>query len=161
MSSLLSIFYWLFFRITVYPLINRVTLYTVFQQHIINEYLDNIIVIVATTSWLLLSVNNRVIRYYFSIAYGGVGIISAVISPDNNIIFDIITLLSLPLIISVTLYYYYYQRQKDNLNSDAKLTLRYISLAVIAISAIGIVFHVSSVFLTPHLESFNWKQPRK
>jgi heme/copper-type cytochrome/quinol oxidase subunit 2 len=140
-----------FFRITVYPLINRVTFYTVFQHYVINGYLDNIVAIVATTSWFLLSVNNRAIRYYFSLAYGGAGVILAVISPDN-IIFDIITLLSLPLIIGVTLYYYY-RRQKNHLNFNPKLTLRYISLPVIAISAICIVFHVSSAFITPRLDS--------
>ena len=139
-----------FFRVTVYPLINRVTFDLVFQEHIVNEHLDYIIAIVATTSWFLLSVNNRAIRYCFSIAYGGIGIILAIVSPDN-IIFDILTLLSLPLIISVTLYYY--KRQKNILNFNAKLTLRYISLAVIAISAIGIVFLALPVFLTPYFGS--------
>jgi hypothetical protein len=139
-----------FFRITVYPLINRVTFDAVFQQHVVNGYLDNIITIVATTSWFLLSVNNRAIRYCFSLAYGGAAIILAVIGPDN-IIFDILTLLSLPLIVSVTLYYY--KRHKNHLNFDPKLTLRYISLPVIAISVIGIVFHISSAFITPHLDS--------
>lgn len=140
-----------FFRITVYLLINRVTFDQVFQEHVINGYVDNIIAIVATTSWFLLSVNNKAIRYYFSIAYGGAGIILAVISPDN-IIFDIIALLSLPLIISVTLYYYY-KRQKSHLNFNPKLTLRYISLPVIAISTIGIAFHISAAFITPQLDS--------
>src|SRR5688572_12430833 len=92
-----------FFRITVYPLIDRVTVYTVFEEYITNQYLDYIIIIIATASWFLFSINNRAIRYYFSIAYG-TGIILALISPDN-IVFDIITLLSLPSIISVMLYY--------------------------------------------------------
>jgi hypothetical protein len=139
-----------FFRITVYPLINRVTFHTVFEEHIVNEQLDYIIAIVATTLWFLLSVNNRAIRYCFSIAYGGTGIILAIISRDY-IIFDIVSLLSLPLIISVTLYYH--KRQKNIVNFNAKLTLRYISLAVIAISAIGILFEALTVFITPHLDS--------
>jgi hypothetical protein len=138
------------FRITIYPLINRVTFYTIFHEHIINEYLDYIIVIVVTTLWFLFSVKNKAIRYYFSIAYGGTGIILALISPDN-IIFDIITLLSLPLMI-ITVSIYYYKRQKNILNFNAKLTLRYISLAVIAISAIGMVVYVLHVFPTPHFD---------
>jgi hypothetical protein len=145
-----------FFKITVYPLIDRVTVNTLFQEHVVNEYVDNIVVIFAATLWFLFSINNRAIRYSLSIAYGGAGTILAVISPDN-IIFDIITLLSVPLIIGVSLYYYYYryhhykQQQKKNiiLNFNAKLTLQYISLAVIAISAIGIVVQVSAVFFTP------------
>src|ERR671919_251465 len=63
----------------------------------------------------------------------------------DNIIFDIITLLSIPLIISVSFCYYYYyyyprylrqynqqhQQQKNILlNFNTKLTLQYISLAV-------------------------------
>jgi len=139
-----------FFRITIYPLINRTIVYTVFEKHIINQHLDYIIIIIATASWFLLSVNNRAIRYYFSIAYGA-GITFALISPDA-IVFDIITLLSLPLISSVMLYYYYRKGQKNVLNFNAKLTLRYISLAVIAISAIGIVLPVLDVFLIPNFD---------
>src|ERR671919_2168574 len=152
-----------FFRITVYPLIDRVTVNTLFQEHVINQYVDNIIVIVTATLWFLFSINNRAIRYSLCIAYGGIGTVLALISPDN-IIFDIITLLSIPLIIGVSLYYYYYryrhykqqhQQQQKNilLNFNGKLTLRYISLAVIAFSAIGIVVQVSTVFLTPNLDS--------
>src|SRR5215217_7004877 len=139
-----------FFGVTVYPLINRVTVYAVFQEYIINQHLDYIVVILATASWFLLSTNNRAIRYYFSIPYAGTGIILALISPDN-IVFDIIALLSLPLIIGVMLYDYR-KRQKKLLNFNAKLTWRYISLAVIAISAIGIVFPVLAIFLTPNFD---------
>ena len=138
------------FRITIYPLINRVVFYTVFHEHIINEHLDYIIVILVTTLWFLFSVKNRAIRYYFSTAYGCTGIILAVISPEN-VIFDIIALLSLPLIISFSIYYYY-KRQKKILNFNAKLTLQYISLVLIVLSAIGIVISVLHVFLTPHFD---------
>src|SRR5919106_666264 len=82
-----------FLKVTIYPLINRVTFNAVFQEHIISEYLDNTIVIAATTSWFLLSIKNRAIRYSLSIAYGASGIILAALSPDN-VIFDIFTLLS-------------------------------------------------------------------
>ena len=141
-----------FFRITVYPLIDRVIVYTDFHEYIISQHFDYIVIIVATASWFLLSFNNRAIRSYFSIAYG-IGIILALISPDSTA-FDIITLLSLPSIFGVMLYYYHYRkRQKDILIFNAKLTLQYISLAVIAISAIGIVFPVLDVFLIPNFES--------
>jgi hypothetical protein len=139
-----------FFRVTVYPLIDRVTVYTIFQEHVLNEYLDNIVTIVAATLWFLFSINNRAIRYTLSIAYGGIGTILALISPDN-IIFDIITLLSIPLIVGVSLYYH--KRQKNTLNFNANLTLRYISLTIIAITAIGIIVQVSAVFLFPYLDS--------
>jgi hypothetical protein len=140
-----------FFGITVYPLLNRFTFDAIFQEHIMNEFLDSTIVMIATTSWFLFSVRNRAVRYFFSI-YGGTGIILALLSPDN-IVFDIIVFLSLPLIIGVILYYHYRKRQDNLLNFNAKLTLQYVSLAVIAISAIGIVVQVSAVFLTPDLNS--------
>jgi hypothetical protein len=140
-----------FFKITVYPLIDRVTFYVFFQEHIINEYLDNIIAIVAATLWLLFSINSRAIRYYFLIAYGGSGIITSIISP-NYIIFDIITLLSLPLIISVGFYSYYYTQHKNILNFNGKLALRYISLALIAISVMSIVVSILAIFLPSDFE---------
>src|SRR5215212_4078873 len=138
-----------FFRILVYPLIDRATVYTAFQEYVISQHLDYIIVVLAAASWLFLSVKNRAIRYYFSLAYGISGILLALISPDN-IIFDILALLSLPLIIIVILFYHR-KRQKDLLSFNAKLTWRYISLTVVAISVIGIVFPVLAVFLTPVL----------
>ena len=140
-----------FFRIAIYPLIDRVTVYAVFHEYIINQHIDYIILILATASWFLLSVKNRAIRYYFSVAFAGAGIILALVSPDD-MIFGIITLVSLPLIITVMLYYYR-KRQKNLLNFNAKLTWRYISLAVIAIGAIGIIFPVLVVFLTPNFDS--------
>ena len=164
-SFIVCLFFYLyiigsFFKVTIYPLIDRIVVYILFQGHVINEYVDNITAIVAATLWLLFSLNNRAIRYSLSIAYGGIGIILAVVSPDH-IIFDIIALLSMPLIIGVSLYNYYYyhhhhykqHRKKNILNFNAKLTLRYISLAVIAMSAIGIVVPVAAVFLTPNLDS--------
>jgi hypothetical protein len=133
-----------FFKIIVYPLIDRATVYTVFQEHVVNEYVDNIVVIVAAALWFLFSINNRAIRYSLSIAIGGTGTIMALISPDN-IIFDVFALLSIPLIIGVSLYYH--KRQKNTLNFNASLTLRHISLTIIIVSAIGIVVQVSDVFL--------------
>jgi len=147
-----------FFRISVYPLVDRATVYTVFHAYIINQHIDYVIVILATTSWFLLSVKNRAIRYYFSIAYAGAGIILALLGPDN-LIFGVITLLSLPLIIGVTLYYYRKKQEKNILNFNGKLTWRYISLALIAISAVGIVFPVSAVFLTPNFGSYAGNNP--
>ena len=143
-----------FFNHTVYPLIDRVTFYVSFQEHIVNEYVDNIVAIVAATLWFLFSLNNRAIRYSLSIAYGGTGTILAVISP-NNIGFYVITLLSLPLIISVSLYYYYYKRQKNVLNFNAELTLRYISLVVVAISVIWIIVSILAFFIAPDFESIS------
>jgi hypothetical protein len=140
-----------FFRVPVYPLIDRVTVYAVFQDYIINQRLDYIIVILATASWFLLSANNKAIRYYFPIAYVLTGIILALIIPDD-LVFDIVALLSLPLIISIILYHYR-KGQKKLLSFNAKLTWTYISLAVIAISAIGIVYPVVAVFLTPDFDS--------
>ena len=148
-----------FFEITIYPLVNRVTSNAVFEEHLVNEYLDNVIVIAATTSWFLLSANNRTIRYSISLAYGATGTLFAVISPDN-IIFDVLALLSLPLILGVALYHYKQQQKKKQiLYSNAKLTLRYISMAVIAISAIGIVFPALSVFLGLNLDAFSRNSP--
>lgn len=147
-----------FFRIPIYPLIDRVTVYTVFQEYIINQHLDYLVVILATASWFFLSTNNRAIRYYFSIAYGGAGIVLALISPDN-IVFDIIALVSLPLIIGVILYSYRKRQQKKLLNFNSKLTWRYISLAAIAIGAIGIAFPVLAVFLTPGFDSYAGDNP--
>ena len=51
-----------FFKVSVYPLIDRVTVNTFFQEYVVNEYVDNIVVIVAAALWFLISINNRAIR---------------------------------------------------------------------------------------------------
>jgi hypothetical protein len=139
-----------FFAISVYPLINRVTFSAIFEDSLLNASADSIVAIVAATSWLLLSVRNQISLRYFSLAYGSIGILLALVMPDS-IIFDVIVLLSLPLIAGTALYFH--RSHKSLLNSDAKLTLRYISVAVIASCAISIVFLVSSFFLSPHSDS--------
>jgi hypothetical protein len=151
-----------FFRIVVYPHIDRIVRPEYFQEYIINQQLDYIIVILATASWFFLSVNsnNKAVHYYFSIAYGGIGILLALINP-GSIAFDIIALLSLPLILGVMLYYYRKQQKKNVLllNFNTKLTWRYISLAVIAISAIGIVIPILAVFVAPNFGSTDGDDP--
>ena len=141
-----------FFSIPIYPLTDRVTYHTSFQRHVINDFSDNIIVIAAATLWFLFSLNNNAMRYSFSIGYGGIGAILAVISPDN-LIFHFMVLLSLPLIIVVLFYCYYYKRRQRNiLNFNAKLAMRYISLSVIAISVIWIFTSTLSSFIAPDFE---------
>ena len=144
-----------FFRVPVYPFIDRVTVYAAFHQYIINQDLDSIIVILAAASWFYLSLDKTVVRYWLSIAYGGTGIILALISPDS-MVFGITALLSLPLIIGVMLChnYYYRKEHKKLVNFNAKLTWSYISLTAIAIGAIGIVLPILAVFVTRGFGSY-------
>src|SRR5918998_6220353 len=74
-----------FFRISIYPLINRVTFYGVFEEYVVNENLDCVIAIVAASIWFFLSINHRTIRYFFSLSYGTIGVLLAVFSPSNII----------------------------------------------------------------------------
>jgi hypothetical protein len=141
-----------FLNILVYPLIDRVTFYLHFQKDIVNEHVDNIIVIAAASSWFLFSLKKGGVRYSFAIIYGVAAIILAVTGLDNTI-FHVITLLSLPLIIGISLYYYHHRRYENLLNFDANLTLRYISLAVIAIGVTWTVVSILAFFLAPDLES--------
>jgi len=141
-----------FFEITIYPLTNRITSEVAFNEHIISEYFDTLIVITTATLWFLLSINNKIIRYSISVAYGGSGLILAAVSPDS-LIFHIIALLSLPLIASLLLYYYRQRPKRSILSFSPNLTLEYISIAAIIISAIGITFSALSAFLGPNIEA--------
>jgi hypothetical protein len=144
-----------FLEISIYPLINRVTFHSVFNEYLINEYFDKVIVIAATTAWFLLSINHKVVRYSLSITYGTTAIILAALNVEN-VIFDFLATLSLPLIVSVILCQHI--RQKKNiLTFNAKLTLRYIAIGIITISAISIVLSVLSIFLTSYVDVSNIK----
>ena len=135
-----------FLEITVYPLINRITSYAVFQEDIITNYIDRVVVIAAATSWLSLSISKKSISYSLSIIYGASGFILAVVS-QGSLIFDIHAALSLPLIISVLFYYHKQNLKTNSLNFNANLTLRYISIAVIIISGLNIAFQTLSIFV--------------
>lgn len=143
-----------FFKLSIYPLIDRVTFNAFFEKYIVNEYVDNVILIVATTSWLLLSVRDRAFRYFISLAYGISGTVLAVIRPDD-IIFDLFVLISFPLIIFVVVVLSSLNKKKKKhlLNFSTNLTLRYVCLVVIGVSAIGIAFSLWSIFVAPSLES--------
>jgi len=136
-----------FYGIHIFPFINRVTSIEAFEAHILNEYLDNVVVIVTTIAFFWFSVNNKILRNSICIAYGIACSISAIIGAYSAI-FSITSLLSLPIIIGITLYHH--KQQKKNivvLNFNANLILRYISMGVIAISAMSIVSTTSSIFL--------------
>jgi hypothetical protein len=142
-----------FLEITVYPLINRITSSSVFQENIITNYIDRVVVIAAATSWLSLSISKKSIRYSLSVIYGASGFILAVVS-QGSLIFDIHATLSLPLIISVLLYYHKQNLKTNNLNFNANLTLRYISIAVIIISGLNISFQTLSIFIASDFGNF-------
>lgn len=143
-----------FFEITIYPLTNRVTSEVIFEEHVISGYFDTLIVITTATLWLFLSITNKASRYSLSLAYGGSGFILAVISPDT-LLFHIIALLSLPLIASALLYHYKQRPKKNILNYNANLTLGYISIAAIIISATGIILSSLSFLLGPNFDDLN------
>ena len=141
-----------FFNITIYPLLNRVTSHVAFQEYVISENLDNIVVIVTTISWFLLSIKNRAIRYSLPAAYGVSTMIFAIII-RHSIIFDILVMLSLPLIIGLALYHYKQRRKERILNSSVKLALRYISLVIMAINIITIAVSILALLNAPDFES--------
>lgn len=75
---------------------SRVSYYSPFEAYIFSSYVDHAIVISGTVLWMTLSIRPNL--RFFTIVYGGIALISALLSPG---ILESLTILTLPIIISL------------------------------------------------------------
>jgi hypothetical protein len=131
-----------YFQIGIYILENRVTYYKLFRAtYIISEYVDNIIIASGTVLWLALSIRGRA-RFVISAIYSGLTIIAVL--ANLRILFDIVALMSIPVIISLLIYNKF--AYKKVLHINASLSINYIALIGIATGIGGIIISSAPLF---------------
>jgi hypothetical protein len=131
-----------YFQVGIYILENRVTYYKLFSAtYIISEYVDNIIIASGTILWLALSIRGRS-RFGISAIYSGLTIIAVL--ANLRILFDIIALMSIPVIISFLIYNKF--AYKKVLYINASLSINYLALIGIATGIGGIIISSAPLF---------------
>lgn len=148
-----------YLKVNIYPLEHRVIYFTFFDIYIINRYFDHIIIISGVALWLTISLRTR-IKSVIPIIY--VAIITPIwLLPEGSnlsaAILDIAALISIPIIISFSLFNKFLsKRNMSILNSTnhTNLLVNYLSIIGIFIGIIGLV-NASSSFFSLQLSSTN------
>jgi hypothetical protein len=132
------------FQLQIYPFEDRaISLNSFFLAYIVTEYLDHLIVTIATIVWLSLSSAEKKIKILTFLAYAVICIAGAILEIGRgatisiNILLKITAVTAVPVIISLLIY----QRTADKkgLNYDFGLLVNYSSLLGIALGIIGII----------------------
>lgn len=144
--ALLSLFYVYavgsFFQIRIYPLKDRVTYLTPFDLHVINEYVDSVVIGSLLFFWLAISIRKSNTKYIGLGLLGALFVISAVINNDQALAG--ITLAALPALVSLVAYDRYSPR-KILVNQCNGLTLNYLAIIGIVTGIIALAFGVALV----------------
>jgi len=128
------------FQLDVYSLENRVTYTTPFDAYIVDQYTDNIIIVIGTVLWLALSMTGKA-RVVISAIYGAITLIVALY---DSVFFDIVALLSIPIIISFLIYNKL--AFKKILNCSTNLSLNYVAIFAIGIGIISFIISIAPLF---------------
>jgi hypothetical protein len=132
-----------YLKIDIYFLQNRVTYFTFFHNYIINKYADQIVIVSGIVFWLVLAINGKreKTRYLVPLAYGGLTLFS--ISANIGILLDVLTLLSIPFVVSLLVYNRFIATIQEKV-----LKKRSDLLYVNYLALIGIITGIISMFMT-------------
>jgi hypothetical protein len=142
-----------FLRLHVFVLQDRVVYDRPFEQYVIGEYADHLVISVGLLIWLFISLRRAKIRNVVCIIYGGLLIAAIALEP---LLFEIISLVVFPVIIIFIGYQKFalLDSEKGFLVVNGSLFLAYFSLIFIALSVVSIIlslqpFVSSSFFSNP------------
>src|SRR3989454_7178370 len=130
----------LYFHVSVSPLENRMNYHERFTAYIINEFVDQIVIVYGTVLWLGLSPRGKA-RIVSSATYGVVASISVLASLQT--LFEAVTLLSIPIIISLLIFNRFTSRK---ILHTTKLSLTYLAILGIVISFVSITVSFAPLF---------------
>lgn len=140
--ALMTIFYVYtissFLKLEVFVLRDRVVYDNPFEQYVIGNYADHIIISVGLLIWLCISLRRTKIRYIVCITYGVLLITALLLGPSLLEIFSVVIF---PLIVVLVIYQklVLVKRKKELVTVNGTLYLDYFSLIFIGISAVSII----------------------
>lgn len=138
-----------YFGPTMWVLEDRVSYFGPFEQFVITENVDHLIITCATLSWLILSIRSK-IRFTIATVYGIITIITALFSQYTFL--KIVVILSIPIIISLLLINTF--SSKKFLISDRNLLINYLAIIGIATGVMAIIFSLGPLYLGPDGSTF-------
>jgi len=144
-ESLIIIFYiyffGTFFQVAIWPLRNRVTYSENFNFFLINQNYDNLILLSLLLLWIIFSIREIKLK---TILIGLILPIAIISFLQNNIIFEIILLSSLPSILIISIYDRRFQ--KKILNNLSRITGNYIVLTGLGLGFLSFITISGSLF---------------
>src|ERR1700687_2966638 len=129
-----------YFHVYVSPLENRINYHEPFTGYIINEFVDHIIIVSGIVLWLGLSLRGKA-RIVSSGIYGIITSIAVLASLQT--LFDVVTLLSIPVIISFLIYNRFATKK---ILHTSNLPLNYFAILGIAIGFSGMIISSLPLF---------------
>jgi hypothetical protein len=143
-----------FLRIHIFVLQDRVVYDKPFEQYVIGDYADHIVISVGLLIWLFISLRRTKIRNVVCLTYGGLLIAAIALVPS---LFEIISLVVFPLIVIFVGYQKFALQDPDKgfLIVNGSLFLAYFSLIFIALSIVSIMLS-----LQPLVSSSDLSDPR-
>ena len=129
-----------YFHIYVAPLENRYNYHQPFATYIINEFVDHLILAYGVAVWLGLSLRGRA-RIVSSSIYGI--ITSIAVSVSLQTLFDVVTLLSIPTVMSFLIFNRFTSKK---ILGTSNLSLTYLTLFGTAIGFVGIIISTAPLF---------------
>ena len=130
-----------YFKVSTYILENRVIYSDIFDNYIVNEHVDHIIINVGFVLWLLLCIRGNS-RIYMPFLFAGLTVIGELAKLE--MVVTVISLTSIPLVISIVVYNRWTRRKKI-LCQNINLVVNYLGIIAIIVGVISI--SISSLLL--------------
>jgi hypothetical protein len=137
-----------YFKISMYILDNRVTYIKLFNDYIVNKFIDHVVIEFGIIIWFFLSFRGKA-RFYIAFVYGGIALIGLL--ANLSTITDIITLISLPLVFFFLIYNKFASKKILDVSSD--LSVNYFAIICTVIGAASILMTLPPI-ISSLLSSF-------
>jgi hypothetical protein len=137
-----------YLKISMYILDNRVTYIKLFNDYIVNKFIDHVVIEFGITIWFFLSFRGKT-RFYIAFVYGGIALIGLL--ANLSTITDMITLISLPLVFFFLSYNKFASKKILDVSSD--LAVNYFAIICTVIGSASILMSLPPIFSSP-LSSF-------
>jgi hypothetical protein len=135
-----------FFKLNIYILHNRISYNTYFEYYIVNEYADHLIIVLGMILWIALSLRGNA-RIILMTSYSAVTAFA--LTNGTEILLDIVVIMAIPFVICSLIFDKLALRKILNINS--KLFINYLAVFVIALSIIGIVTSLETLYIQENL----------
>jgi hypothetical protein len=123
------------FKVSTFILVNRVTYVDIFDEYVISQYFDHILIIVGVIIWFVLAIRGNG-RFHISLIYVGLTIVGVLFKID--VLIDVIALSSFPVVVLLIIYNRL-TRKKKILYADSHLVLNYLAIIGAITGITGIV----------------------
>jgi hypothetical protein len=144
--ALISVFYVYsvgsYLKVAIYPLEHRIIYHKFFDIYIINRPVDHVIIAAGLALWLVLSLKGNA-KLTIPLTYGGIALL--IVAANYDILLDIIALISIPVILSLSLYDRFASKKILIVNANF-LSINYLALLGTVIGIIGVVISLYPIF---------------